>query len=408
MGSRGDVQPFVALARGLLNAGHKVTLGTAPLFEDFVRSYNIPFAPLDDEYIRLADTPEGREALEGGGSSLSLIRKVKPMIRRMLDDTIQAAEGADLIVYHPKALAGSHLGEKWGVPYIMSMPLPLYSPTSEFAMPVVSIPNLGGFVNRLTYVATRMATLPYQGVINDWREQLGLAPRRWWHNELKRPDGSLAPILYSFSPHVISPPADWSPNAHAVGYWTLPQPDNWTPSAELDAFLNAGEPPIYIGFGSMTGTRASEKTRIILDALAQVGVRGLLATGWGGLQANDIPDNVHVIESAPHDWLFKRVAAVVHHGGAGTTAAGLRAGLPTLICPFFGDQPFWGKRVHQLGVGPEPIPQKKLSVENLTEALHRLTGDDAMRQQAQALGNRLRAEDGVANAVTFIETYMQR
>jgi sterol 3beta-glucosyltransferase len=170
----------------------------------------------------------------------------------------------------------------------------------------------------------------------------------------------------------------------------------------LVEFLVAGSPPVYVGFGSMAGRNPEKVTQIVFESLARSGQRGVIATGWGGLAVSDLPDNLFKIESIPHDWLFPQMVAVVHHGGAGTTAAGLRAGKPTVICPFFGDQPFWGRRVFELGVGPEPIPHKKLSVEKLANAIQVAVSDDDIRKRAAGLGEKIRAENGIARAVDFI------
>jgi sterol 3beta-glucosyltransferase len=171
----------------------------------------------------------------------------------------------------------------------------------------------------------------------------------------------------------------------------------------LQAFLEAGDPPVYVGFGSMVNRNPQRLAMLVVAALQQAKVRGIVATGWGGLQADKLPDTIFKLEQAPHDWLFPRMAAVVHHGGAGTTAAGLRAGKPTLICPFMGDQPFWGSRVQALGVGPAAIPQKKLSAASLAEALRTVTSDGAMGEKARQLGEQIRQEDGVANAIALLE-----
>ena len=189
----------------------------------------------------------------------------------------------------------------------------------------------------------------------------------------------------------------------ATGYWFLSPPEGWQPLNALQAFLDDGPPPVYIGFGSMAGRDPARKTQPAVEALQRAGQRGITATGWGGLRAEDLPPSILKIQAAPHDWLFPRVAAVVHHDGAGTTAAGLRAGKPTVICPFFGDQPFWGRRVVDLGVGAEPISQKKLSADNLVAAIDQVTSNGQIQQRAAALGDKIRVEDGVARAVDFLE-----
>ncbi len=171
----------------------------------------------------------------------------------------------------------------------------------------------------------------------------------------------------------------------------------------MQRFLDAGDPPVYVGFGSMSGRDPQHLTKLVIDALQQAGVRGLIATGWGGLTAADLPETIFKIDSVPHDWLFPRVAAVVHHGGAGTTAAGLRAGRPTVICPFIVDQPFWGRRVHELGAGAAPIPQKQLTAENLAAAIREVTSDPTIHRKAEVLGEQIRQEDGIGIAVNLIE-----
>jgi sterol 3beta-glucosyltransferase len=172
----------------------------------------------------------------------------------------------------------------------------------------------------------------------------------------------------------------------------------------LQAFLNAGEAPVYVGFGSMIAESPEVTTRTVIEAFQRSGQRGVIASGWGGLRPSDLPDSIYLLKEAPHEWLFPRMSAVVHHGGAGTAAAGLRAGKPTVICPFIADQPFWGKRVEALGVGTAPIPQKQLTAEKLAAAIRTAATDQGMRQRAAALGQQLQAEDGVGNALKVIQS----
>jgi UDP:flavonoid glycosyltransferase YjiC (YdhE family) len=202
---------------------------------------------------------------------------------------------------------------------------------------------------------------------------------------------------------VIAPPADWPDYIHVTGYWFLEPPAGWEPPGDLVDFLQAGPPPVYVGFGSMLSRKPEETADLVLQALARTGQRAVLSSGWGGLKKEKFPETVFMVGSIPHSWLFPKMAAVVHHGGAGTTGAGLRAGIPSVITPFFGDQPFWGHRVYALGVGPEPIPRKRLTVENLAGAIQRAVSDMAIREKASRLGERIRAEDGIARAVAIIE-----
>ncbi|HRQ38725.1 MAG TPA: glycosyltransferase [Chloroflexota bacterium] len=404
IGSRGDVQPYVALGKGLQAAGHNVTICTGNLFQEMVEAHQLPFLPMDDEMIRLTETPEGKAMIEGGGSAFKAISLVKPMIARMVRDAWAAAQSVapDVIIYHPKTLSGYHIGEKLGIPIILTMALPMYTPTRAFPLPITNF-SLGGWFNRLTYQMVPMISAPYADVIGAFRQELGLPKRGRFLNETRLPDGRNTPTLYGISHHLIPRPADWADAVQASGYWFLAQSANWQPPDDLAIFLQAGPPPVYIGFGSMAGKHPDKLAAIAVAALQQAGQRGILATGWGGLQPGDLPDTIFQLKEAPHDWLFPQMAAVVHHGGAGTTAAGLRAGKATLICPFLGDQPFWGERMYQLGVGPKPIPQKKLTADNLAAALTSLVNDPSIQQKAASLGQKLRAEDGIGAAVTIVE-----
>ncbi len=205
--------------------------------------------------------------------------------------------------------------------------------------------------------------------------------------------------MYGFSPSIVPRPADWGSHVHVTGYWFNDPENGWRPPAELAHFLDAGPPPVYVGFGSMTDRDPAVVARIVLEALEQTGCRAVVLSGWARLPGVTDRPGVHFVENVPHDWLFPKMAAVVHHGGAGTTHAGLRAGAPTVVVPFFTDQPFWGARVAELGVGPRPIPRRELSSDRLATALCRVTRDPVMRARASAIGSRIRAEDGVANAV---------
>jgi UDP:flavonoid glycosyltransferase YjiC (YdhE family) len=216
------------------------------------------------------------------------------------------------------------------------------------------------------------------------------------------------PVIYGYSNFVIPRPADWDANTYVAGYWFLDEPADWMPPADLVDFLQAGPAPVYIGFGSMGDRDPEQTTRIVLDAVARTGQRAVLASGWGGMRQTEMPSTVHMLKSVPHSWLFPQMAAVVHHGGAGTTAAGVRAGVPSIITPFFGDQPFWGKRIADLGIGPAPIAKKALTAERLAQAITQAVSDTAMRQRAAELGVKVRAEDGANQAAKLISQLADR
>lgn len=404
MGTRGDVQPSMALGAGLQRAGHSVTLATLSAFEAMVRGHGLDFAPLRGEFLEVLQTPQGKAAVVGKANPLALWRQALPRMRRMLDSELEAVRGAEALIFHPKALGGRSLAERLGVPGIMALLQPLYAPTRAFASMLMPADQLGGALNLASHRLTNWAMgAGVRGLLNGWRrEALGLGPLR---DEL-RLHGQPLPRLYGYSPQVLAAPPDWGPECAVTGYWFLEPDPAWRAPEGLEQFLQAGPPPVYVGFGSMPARDPQAQTRLVLEALERAGQRGVLATGWGGLAAADLPAHVFLLEAAPHDWLFPRMAAVVHHGGAGTTAAGLRAGVPTVICPFFGDQPFWGRRVAALGVGPRPCPQQRLSAAGLAAAIRAAVDDPAMRGRAAALGAHIRAEDGVARAVALLERHL--
>ena len=218
------------------------------------------------------------------------------------------------------------------------------------------------------------------------------------------------PLLYAYSNYVLPKPSSWSNEIQVTGYWFLEPEKDWKPPTDLVDFLNGGSPPVYIGFGSMSD-RDPEYitkeyiTKIVLAALEKTKQRGIISKGWGGISNTDLGDRLFTINSVPHDWLFPKCAAIVHHGGAGTTAASLKAGVPSIIVPFFSDQPFWGNRVADLGVGTKPIAQKELTVDKLSAAIDTVINDNKMRDRSAHLGKQICAENGVKNAVTAIDRY---
>jgi UDP:flavonoid glycosyltransferase YjiC (YdhE family) len=236
------------------------------------------------------------------------------------------------------------------------------------------------------------------------REVLSLPPQTPAENTAAR---RRLLTLHGYSPHVVPPPADWPSSFHVTGYWFLDEQTNWQPPADLLVFLKAGSPPVYVGFGSMTGRDPEGLTQLVVEAIEQSNQRAVLLSGWVGLGRRPLPDSIFCLESAPHNWLFPRMAAIVHHGGAGTTGEGLRAGVPAVIVPHLGDQLFWGRRVATLGVGPKPIPRPKLTAERLAAAIHTAVTDNKIRQHAANLGEKIRAERGVEMAVELINQYLK-
>ena len=402
IGTRGDVQPFVALGVGLKEAGHEVTVATSKGFEAFVTEHGLRHGALDVELMERLQSPEGKAAVSGK-NLLGTVKQAASMYRKVFDQEWDASQGADAIVYHPKALGGYHIAEALDVPGFLAHPVPMFSPTRAFPNPVLPVADLGGLFNRMTYGAfLRLMSAPFHRTINRWRkETLGLPPRRLLASELEL-HGRPIHTLVCCSPRVVPPPADWEDSSAITGYWFLDTQQDWRPPAHLAEFLKSGPPPVYVGFGSLGGWTSDKVVAAALSALKQTGQRGVLATG-GSRISPDLPAGVCAIESAPHEWLFPKMSVVVHHGGAGTTAEGLRAGKPTVICPTsVNDQLFWGRRVFELGVGPKPIPQRKLTADDLARVIGVATTDGGMRRRAEDLGEKIRNERGVARAIEII------
>lgn len=403
-GTRGDIQPYAAFAGALARTGHEVTLaipgGLAHLAPD---EPGIDVEPAGSEMLRLLQ--EVLPELSGPRDALKTLGIMKRAMREQMDDTWRAADvhGADVVVHHPKCLAGPHIAERLGVPAVMSLPLPMYPPTSAFPVPMFGLPPLGRRGNRASYALARFATAAYGGMIDDFRRAIGLRGRvKRFADPLVRVDGSAIHVLSPYSRHVVPVPPDYPPTAHVSGYWFLDGAEALDP--RIEEFLAAGDPPVYVGFGSMGfGKGAEVRREAVLSAFARTGLRGIVATGWGGITPGESgSDDVLIVEGAPHDALFPRCAAVVHHGGAGSTAAGLRAGKPTLVVPFLGDQPFWGSRVQALGAGPEPLPPAGLA-KHLAARLGELVGTPSYARRAGDLAELIEAEDGPARGVRTLE-----
>jgi len=400
-GTRGDVQPFVAVAKALKERGHDVALCTPTGFRDMVDRHGVLYAHMDNGLLELT---EAVLRAPSGAEQIRLFKGFGTLVRAALEDEWRAARALrpEVLVYHSKALGSHHIAEKLGAAEFLAMPLPL-TRTRAFPAPIVPNFRLGRWFNVFSYRLVALGIALWAGATNDFRvKTLGLSPLPRFADSMRRPDGSSVPALYAYSEQLLARPDDWPASAHVTGAWFLDDAHGWEPPSALSAFLDAGPPPVYVGFGSMGAAHADARATQVLAALALAGQRAVLASGWGGLKADTLPANVFMVEAVPHDWLFPRTKAVVHHGGAGSTMAGLRAGKPTVICPFLGDQPFWGQVVQRARVGPAPIPQKTLTAERLAAAI-RAALEPEVVQLAAAMGERIRAEDGVARAVHLIE-----
>jgi sterol 3beta-glucosyltransferase len=272
------------------------------------------------------------------------------------------------------------------------------------AFPLMRFPKLPlpGYNKATYYLGEQMAWQMFRTVINRWREKtLNLPPL-----PIKGYFGQFGtcqiPIVNGFSQHVVPRPNDWNEHIHVTGYW-FPENKHWRPANDLSAFIEAGKPPVFIGFGSMPIKDPQRTTHIILQALKQSGQRGILHMGWGDLGNQSLPGYAFKIDYAPYDWLFPQMAMVIHHGGSGTTAFGLRSGIPSCAVSFVFDQFYWGERIAQLGVGPKPIRYKELTVERLREAICFGVGNSQTKQKAVELGHKIQAENGIENALNILD-----
>lgn len=406
VGSRGDVQPAVALGVELRRAGHSVCVGSYAQFAGLVAAYGLNFAPIAGDIQALLQSAEGRAVLESR-NPLRLIKLIRSHSRdsaaQTWADILAACAEADALVSLGMFFyAADSVATTRGIPHVTAQLQPLL-PTGAFPAPLLPAPPLRtAGINRISHHLSEL--LYWQGLrslVNSARRASGLAPLPWYPTLARAVQGGM-PALFAYSPRLLPKPADWPEAAHVTGFWFLDSPAAYTAPPALTAFLANGAPPVYIGFGSMN-TRDPRRTgELALRALELSGRRGILLRGWGGLDADELPANVIMIDDVPHAWLFPQLAAVVHHGGAGTTAAGLRAGVPTVIVPFFADQPFWAEHVARLGVGPAPIPRRHLTADNLARAIEHAT-TPAVRARASEVGREIAAEQGLKAAVSSIE-----
>ncbi|KAJ7221581.1 glycosyltransferase family 1 protein [Mycena pura] len=431
VGSRGDVQPYVALGKLLLADGHRVRIATHETFRSFVNESGLEFFNIGGNPQDLMSYMVKNPGLMPGMTSLTNgdIGRKREMLTEMINGCWLSCQSpcretgrtfvADAIISNPPAFAHIHCAEALGIPLLLSFTMP-WSPTAAFPHPLVNIKSSNaenGLTNYLSYALADILT--WQGIgdlVNNFRTRtLGLEPLSL-RSGPSLLDRVKIPWTYCMSPALVPPPEDWKNHIDVVGFYFLDLATNYTPSQDLTAFLAAGEAPVYIGlakisyvvccnltsirFGSVVVDDSATMTETIFEATKQAGVRAVVSAGWGGLGGATVPSHIFILGNVPHDWLFdrERVSAVVHHGGAGTTAIGLAKGRPTMVVPFFGDQAFWGSMVYKAGAGPEPIPHKNLTTENLRDGLKFVTSP-AAASAAKRLSEQIHREDGLRRGV---------
>jgi sterol 3beta-glucosyltransferase len=411
LGTRGDVQPMIAFGQGLASAGYDVRVATHEPFRHLVTGVGLDFAPCQLDMRAFLGEGEGQAWLESGQNPLRAIlqfhRAITPHLPALFAELRAATVDADVVVGMAAGILESTMADAAGAKFVRASIMPL-TKTRVFpnvtAFPFARLP---GPINALTHtVADQVVWHLFRGELQTFRRSVGLAPIPWrgpYHRLMR--ERSL--VLNAYSPRVVPHPADWPDWVHTTGYWRLDDPHDSSDRTAIQAFLDAGSPPVYVGFGSMTPSNASNLTETVVGALRQVGVRGILMTGWGGLTSasDQVAGDLLVVDRVSHPWLLPQTLAAVHHGGAGTTGAAISAGVPSVVVPFFADQRYWGGRVARLGLGPEPMHYTKLTVDKLAAAIS-FAISDPVRARAASLGRDVAAERGVAEAVELFNRYV--
>jgi len=394
-GSRGDFQPYVALALELRKSGKDVRIAGSRSFESFVRGFGIDYYPLRADIESLKVDPKLLQQAGSADNPLKMLlafNKMKKYGVYMTEEFYEACVGSELIVYHPGVTIGYFAARQLNVPSVLASPFPLHK-TEKYPSVIrygrsASAPRR----NKLSYSMLQgmLWTASGGSVKSFWKQRFGRTPENFGRPYERHAD-SRYPALVSCSRFVFDRPDDWNENVHQHGYWFLDQPNDYVPPRELADFLLSGEKPVYIGFGSVSPRdRKDEIVRLIVEALKKSGVRGII----GGLGMIDgLPGNVIAVDQSSHAWLFPRTAAVCHHGGAGTTAEGFRAGVPSVIIPFSNDQFAWAHRAYDLGVGAPSLPFKQLTADKLAESIEYALRPE-VKARAEKLGGEIASENG--------------
>lgn len=407
-GTRGDVEPFLNFAILLKKKGFSVRLAAPIDFKEWILSQNIEYAPIGLEPIKtLLKATQEANLLE---FNIFKIRKTLAFFKQNIKDTLlttlpHAAEHTDLIISHVSLPACSDLAESKNVPliYISTVPLTPTKTRPNILMPQKIGPISGRFYNQFTHLPVRFSRVFYSGIYKELRKKLGLPPDSIFTPAFQKA-GTPVPVLHIYSKSLHPRPKDWPITAQIIGFsFNDFEGEKWQPPEDLAQFLKEGEPPIYIGFGSMVPRDESKLSELICMAVEKANVRALISKGWADLTPLSKSEKILSVGPMPHHRLFPLCKAVVHHGGAGTTAAGLRAGRPTLICPFAFDQPFWGNIIAEKKLGPAPIKLKDLTVDNLAASLRDINTNPEYQESAKHISIEINQENAFESLMPYID-----
>lgn len=409
IGSRGDVQPGLALALGLRKAGCQVRVATHGLFAAEITKYALEFRDVGGDPLQiLNDFMPALNSANPLRSIPALLAVFGELIKQSMAGTMAACQDTDVIVTSMPALfATADVAARRGVPLVTASLHPTTNTRYAshpllFELPWLP-PPLRELYNQLTHVVgQRLVWEIARKAVNEFRQHtLGLPPLA--DPPLRAVHEQRLPLLYGFSQALVPRPADWEPHNHVTGFWTLPDEaiSAYSPPPALAAFLESGPPPVFIGFSSMT-LGAAAALDLAVEAVRRTGQRAVLATGWAGYRRQELPPQICVVDSVPHDWIFARVRAAILHGGVGSIAAALRAGIPLAVVTFSVEQLFWARRVEQVGASPPALARRGLTVDKLERTLGELLAQPRLRERAQAISQELAREDGVARSVDII------
>lgn len=408
-GSRGDFQPYIALAQQLKKLGKDVRITGSKSFEGFIKSYGIDVYPIEADINTLKIDPKLLQAAGSSDNPLKMLltfNKMKDYGIYMVNDYYSACEGSELIIYHPGCSIGYFAAQKFGIPSVLASPFPMHKTMEYLSVVMYGKMKPNRINNGISYAMLQgmLWMASKSSVKGFWKKHFGRLPDHFGC-PFEKHTNKRNPAIVSCSNFVFKRPKDWNENIHQHGYWFVEEPCDYSPTKELAAFLSEGEKPIYVGFGSMTTLdQHTGLAETVVAALIKSGKRGILC-GMG--TPENLPESIIALDNIPHSWLFERVAAVCHHGGAGTSAAGFKAGIPSIIVPFSNDQFAWANRAYDLRVGSKPIPKKELSVDKLSEAFQ-FALTETIVENAKALGRNISTENGAKDCAKVIADCLAR